>query len=62
MCVTVNEGYLKAANRSSDNIQFRNQNITSQPSLDFFVVFFAFRDCRSTKLLRLFSGNLPAMF
>ena len=21
-----------------------------------------FRDCRSTKLLRLFSGNLPAMF
>ena len=25
-------------------------------------LFYCFLDCRSTKLLRLFSGNLPAMF
>ena len=49
-----------------------NQIITYMPSmkrrflsflLSFFSVFFTvFWDCRSTKLLRLFSGNLPAMF
>ena len=27
-----------------------------------FVFFTVFLDCRSTNLLRLFSGNLPAMF
>ena len=28
----------------------------------FLVSLLFFRDCRSTNLLRLFSGNLPAMF
>ena len=46
-------------------LQIFNQNIIYQPSIKrrFFwaVVFTVFLDCRSTKLLRLFSGNLPAM-
>ena len=33
MCVTLNEGYLRAANRGSNNIKIRNQNIASQPSM-----------------------------
>ena len=47
-------------------IQICNQNITDQPSMKrriFWAVFFTvFLDGRSTNLLRLFSGNLPAMF
>ena len=47
-------------------LQIFNQNITDQPSMKrriFWSVFFTvFLDCRSTNLLRLFSGNLPAMF
>ena len=66
MCVTLNEGYLRSANRGSNNIQIFNQNITYQPSMkrQIFLVclFYCFLDCRSTNLLRLFSGNLPAMF
>ena len=34
MCVTLNEGYLRAANRGSKNIQILNQNIASQPSME----------------------------
>ena len=34
MCVTLNEGYLRSANRGSNNfIQIFNQNITYQPSM-----------------------------
>ena len=69
MCVTLNEGYLRSANRGSNNfIHIFNQNITYQPSMkktNFFglsFLLFFFLDCRSTNLLRLFSGNLPAMF
>ena len=67
MCVTLNEGYLRSANRGSHNfIQIFNQNITYQPSMKkriFFGLSFLlfFLDCRSTNLLRLFSGNLPAI-
>ena len=45
VCVTLNEGFLRAANKGS-----------------FCLNFTVFWDCRSTKLLRLFSGNLPDMF
>ena len=65
MCVTLNEGYLRSANRGSNNLyRFFNQNITDQPSMKR-RIFFSLScclDCRSTNLLRLFSGNLPAMF
>ena len=48
-------------------MQIFNEKMTYQPSmrrLIFWSVFFFcfFLDCRSTKLLRLFSGNLLAMF
>ena len=66
MCVTLNEGYLRAADRGSKNIQIFNQIISYEPSMKrriflgpFLTVFL---DCGSTKLLRLFSGNMPAMF
>ena len=67
VCVTLNEGYLRPANRGSNNLQIFNQSITDQPSMKrriFLVCLFYcfFLDCRSTNLLRLFSGNLPAMF
>ena len=66
MCVTLNEGYLRSANRQQYLIQIFKQNITDQPSMKrriFWSVFFtSFLDGRSTNLLRLFSGNLPAMF
>ena len=60
MYVLLNEGYLRAANRGSKNLQIFIQNITYQPSMQrrfFWSVFFTV-----TKLLRLFSGNLSAMF
>ena len=68
VCVTLNEGYLRSANRGSNNfIQIFNQNITYQPSVKkriFLICLFYcfFLDCRSTNLLRLFFGNLTAMF
>ena len=52
MCVTLNEGYLRSANRGSNNL-YRFFGLS-------FLLFFL--DERSTNLLRLFSGNLPAMF
>ena len=34
VCVTLNEGYLRSANRGSNNLyRFLNQNITDQPSM-----------------------------
>ena len=66
MCVTLNAGYLRSAYRGSKNIQIYNQSITHQPSMKRRIFlglsFYCFLNCGSTKLLRLFSGNLPAMF
>ena len=68
VCATLNEGYMRAANKGSKNLyRFFNQNLKYQPSIErriFLVRLFYsfFWDCRSTKLSRLFSGNLPAMF
>ena len=67
MCVTLNEGYLRSANRGSNNL-YRfltkyNRSAFNEKTKFFglsFLLFFL--DCRSTNLLRLFSGNLPAMF
>ena len=65
MCFTLNECYLKAAKGGSNNLSRLLIKIY-HPSLqwkDYFLVFFTvYWDCRSTKLLRLFSGSLPAMF
>ena len=41
MCATLNEGYLRAATRGSNNIQIRNQNITSQPSMKRLICFWS---------------------
>ena len=40
VCVTLNEGYLRAANRESKKLQIFNQNIPYQPSMKrrFFLV------------------------
>ena len=46
VCVTLNEGYLRSANRGSNNIQIFNQNITDQPSMKrrfFWCLFYCFR-------------------
>ena len=43
MGVTLNEGYLRSANRGNNNLQIFNQNITDQPSMKrrlFWSVFF----------------------
>ena len=58
MCVTIIEGYLRAAKRHQKLIQIQWKDKF------FWSVFFTvlFWDCRSTKLLRLFSSNLPSMF
>ena len=57
MCVTLNEGYLRSANRGSNNykiIQIFNQNITDQPPMKrllfwsvFFTVFLETTDLQS---------------
>ena len=66
MCVTLNEGYLRAANRGSKTYaDFKSKyNIAAfNEKVNFFGLFFSvFLNCRSTKLLRLFSGKLPVMF
>ena len=66
VCVILNEDSLRAANRGSKNLYDFNQNITYQTSMkrrifSVCLFYFFFWDCRSTNLLRLFSGNLPAM-
>ena len=66
-CVTLNEGWSRAANRGSNNLYrflIKILYISLQWKDDFFGLPFYcfFWDCRSTKLLRLFSGNLPARF
>ena len=67
VCITLNEGYYRAANRGSKNLYrflIKIEHISLQWKAEYFwsVFFTVFLDCRSTKLLRLFSGNLPAMF
>ena len=67
MRVTLNKGYLIAATRGSNNLYrffIKNCNILSLQWKDFFglSLFTVFWDCRFTNLLRLFSGNLAAMF
>ena len=66
MFVILFEGYLRAANRGSKTYtDFKSKyNISAfNEKTNFLFVFFYcfFFDCRSTKQLRLFSGNLPAM-
>ena len=53
------QNYLRATNRGSKNLQIFNQ-WKDEFFWSIFLTFFW--DCRSMKLLRLFSGNLPAMF
>ena len=68
MFVTLNEGYLRPANRGTRNFyRVLIKKITYQPSdekTNFFGLSFitVVLHCRSTKRLRLFSVNLPAMF
>ena len=66
MCATLNEGYLRAANRGSKNIQIFNQNITYQPSMKRQMVsvsfFYCFLRLQVYKAIAAFVGNLPAMF
>ena len=52
------QNYLRATNRGSKNLQIFNQ----WKDEFFWSIFTFFWDCRSMKLSRLFSGNLPAMF
>ena len=66
MCATLNEGYLRAANRGSIILQIPYRKITSHPLMKR-VIFWSslcllLCDCRSTKLSLRFSGNLPAMY
>ena len=68
LCITLNEGYLGGANRGSKNLYrfFKSKcNVWAfNEKTNFFGLSFLlfFLYCRSTKLLRLFSGILPAMF
>ena len=62
VCVTLNECYLRAANSSGNKLNRFLIEITSHPLVFCLFLLLSFWDCRSTKLLRLFSGNLPAMF
>ena len=65
--VTLNEGYL-AANRGSKTLYRVLIKMYNKPAFNEKTNFFGlpflllFWDCRSTKLLRLFSDKLSAMF
>ena len=57
MCVTLNEGYSGATNRDSNNIQIRNQNISSQLSM-IRLIFLRFKkNCQFKTFLRTFSNS-----
>ena len=62
LCVTLIGGYLRALNRSSLRINKFLIKIKSQRLKKAIFWSVSSWDCRSTKLLWLFSGNLPAMF
>ena len=57
MCISLNEAYLRSANRGSNNfIQIFNQNITDQPSMKrrfFWSVFFNSRTAIAEAIIGL---------